>query len=437
MAGGHRFLARRKQCVKHCSMGPQLICDKSTLQALSRGELNVLRRYYSLVVPPVLLMEILGDLKKASHPDECRQEVRVLAEKLAPMNSTVTVEFRRLVLGELSGNPVGMDGRPVLAGGKRVVTNEGKSGMVFETAPENHALLRWQVGEFNEAEGLLADGWRRITQAIDLEAMQRHLRPDYSAHVSFENLTEIAEFVDGMMEGADESRLLVWFLKDAGIWSIGSQDELSAVIKNGNKSLKDLPYTSYCVRTAWIFHFALVFGLITTRATNRVDLEYFYYAPFCDAFSSGDSLHRDLAPHIIPEGIDFVGRDEFKRDLKSLSEWWRNMTDEERASESKCVGPPKNESSFAHQIWTKQMKPGYRDRERLQDRMLPDAVKKMADHVRGLIETGNAENMQPHSLGLDECDFVIVKKTVRLNGPCICGSDVTFADCCGRDIGKE
>jgi hypothetical protein len=40
-------------------MGPILICDKSTMQGLSSAELNLLRRNYSLNIPPVLLMEVL------------------------------------------------------------------------------------------------------------------------------------------------------------------------------------------------------------------------------------------------------------------------------------------------------------------------------------------------------------------------------------------
>jgi hypothetical protein len=43
------------------SVGPTIICDKSSLQALSKDELSVLRKYYSLNVPPILLVEILGE----------------------------------------------------------------------------------------------------------------------------------------------------------------------------------------------------------------------------------------------------------------------------------------------------------------------------------------------------------------------------------------
>jgi hypothetical protein len=45
--------------------GPHLICDKSTLQALSRAELNAWRWYYSLNIPPVLITCCIVPIQKA------------------------------------------------------------------------------------------------------------------------------------------------------------------------------------------------------------------------------------------------------------------------------------------------------------------------------------------------------------------------------------
>ncbi len=49
-------------------MGPITLLDKSILQQISAqkgsDELDALFRHYMIVVPPVLVMEILGDLTK-------------------------------------------------------------------------------------------------------------------------------------------------------------------------------------------------------------------------------------------------------------------------------------------------------------------------------------------------------------------------------------
>jgi hypothetical protein len=75
-------------------MGPVIICDKSTLQALSRDELNALRRYYSLNIPPVLLVEILGDR------DELKADLGHLARWWAGLSAEQQAEE-----GRVSGPP--------------------------------------------------------------------------------------------------------------------------------------------------------------------------------------------------------------------------------------------------------------------------------------------------------------------------------------------
>ena len=179
----------------HCSgpryirrMGPILICDKSSLQSLSPSELNVLRRYYSLNIPPVLLVEILADLKKAEDVAASQGKVQQLARKLVPACSAVNTPFRELIVSEFRGQHIAMDGRPLLTGGRRVKSPDGEEGVVFDEADEDQALLRWQAGEFSEAEALIADAWRKSTLSVDTEGMQRRLRAQYSPKLKLRTL---------------------------------------------------------------------------------------------------------------------------------------------------------------------------------------------------------------------------------------------------------
>jgi hypothetical protein len=149
-------------------MGPILVCDKSALHGLSMAELNQLRRNYSLNIPPVLLMEILADLKKAEDLTASRAEVQRLANKLVPACSAVNVGFRDLVFSEIRGRKITTDGRPILQAGECVVS-QGQKGMVMEQSAYDEALLRWQEGSFLDAEELLAQKWRRNSKIIDLE----------------------------------------------------------------------------------------------------------------------------------------------------------------------------------------------------------------------------------------------------------------------------
>ena len=416
-------------------MGPILICDKSTLQSLNPSELNALRKYYSLNIPPVLLVEILGDLKKHANSQAGREEVRILANKLMPACSTVNTNFRELIRGELTGvASFPMDGRPVLTGGKHVISPEGKKGVIFEISPEAEALLRWQTGKFREAEELMAEAWRLSTLTIDLESMQRQLRGTYSGKLNLQTLASTAKFVDDLMSTVAPDLLLIWFLQD--IIGMFGEKAIQAVQKFRNATPGSLnstaPYTAYCVRAALIFHFALAFGLVSTRPTNRIDLEYLYYVPFCNAFSSGDTFHRKMASLVIRDQM-YADRDELKADLKQLADWWSKLTNEQREEESPTSGPPENEKSVTHRAWQKVMRPGYRERSRQKMKPPPEGFKSVADWKQ-LVDTSTPMN-QP--MQEDDCDFMIVKHSVRLDGPCICGGEKLFKDCCGRGIAES
>jgi hypothetical protein len=412
-------------------MGPILLCDKSAVQGLSGAELNMLRRNYSLMIPPVLLMEILADLRKAGDLERGKKEVQQLANKLVPACSYVNVGFREIVIGELHGYKMPCDGRPVLRKGKSV-TSGGQTGMILEQSPEDEALLRWQRGSFLDAEKLLATEWRRISHAIDLEGAQRVLRDHYSRHTKLRSFAEVATLVGELLQSAPPRKLVSWFLTDSEILANKFEGPLSKIERNSAFKLDaEFPYTSRCLRVALIFHFGLAFGLVSTRSTNRIDLEYLYYLPFCMVFSSGDFLHRDLVQFISKDQI-FIPRDVFKADLQGLAMWWTSLTAKQQEEERHRIGPPEFEASVTHQAWKKFMKPGYRERTPLKQKMSPEGEEKMMDHIRkmmkGVVPAG------PPDLSIDDCDFVVNKRNVRLDGPCICGSDRMFKDCCGREI---
>lgn len=123
-------------------MGPSLLLDKSTLQSLSHDEMGVLRRYFSLVVPPILLVEILADLKKQPNGDR-NPSVQALARRIVPSSSLpVLPNYREIIRAELTGTRVAMDHRPLLLGGQGVRSADGKRGTVIEASGDEQAILR-------------------------------------------------------------------------------------------------------------------------------------------------------------------------------------------------------------------------------------------------------------------------------------------------------
>ena len=338
----------------------------------------------------------------------------------------------------MSGHKGELRGVPVLGGGKPVISEGGKKGFLFEPRAEDAALLRWQAGAFHDAEALLANDWRQTTHAIDLKAMQRELRKEYSTRLKLTTFDEVATFVDDLMASAEPAILLIWFLKDTQICSEELRKKIGEIALGSRFSLEaSLPFTANCIRIALIFHFSLAFGLVSTRPTNRIDLEYFFYTPFCWAFSSGDSLHRDLAPHVFSQGQSFISREAFKADLKQLSQWWAALDEAERKKEMNLPCPPENDASVTHCLWKKHMRPDYRNCLRLEGNLPSEAAKRVMEYVRKLMKTGVPTEESPIHGSLDDCDFVAIPQEVRLDGPSICGSDLLFRDCCGRNINTK
>jgi hypothetical protein len=121
-----------------------IIIDKSTSQSLSFDEILRLSYYYKHNITPVLVMEILGDLKKEAKEGKPPPQQRVIdfATKLFPTNTIVNLHYSKLKMGELSGDPLPMDGRPTVGIHKVVQTPDGKKGWVAEESARSGGTLR-------------------------------------------------------------------------------------------------------------------------------------------------------------------------------------------------------------------------------------------------------------------------------------------------------
>lgn len=67
---------------------------------------------------------------------------------------------------------------------------------------------------------------------------------------------------------------------------------------NGSPPIVDFsPYTAHLLLVDLFFCIGLGADLIgRERPTNKIDIAYLYYLPFCMAFTSRDKLHERTAP---------------------------------------------------------------------------------------------------------------------------------------------
>ena len=308
-------------------MGPIIILDKSTLQSLSINEIIILNKYYLLNIVPVLTIEILGDLKKPSKRSISEKKVTILANKLLPFDSGVNVHYQDSITASLLGHDVKMDRRPILGGGRTVLTKKGEKGIIFEETPEDKAMLRWRNGDFTSTEKIIAERWRGSTRGVDLDSFKKHLNDIYTAIPKFNSLKELKRFLDDLLKRPSyQNNFLTLLVSEFNIDFNVASKIFHRWESEGQKAMhKFSPYAYYCFSVNLFFQFGLMNNLIGTRATNRVDLEYVYYFPFCMAFGSNDKFHKLIAPFFLKSNQSYVSGRELKIDLDAISGRWKNL----------------------------------------------------------------------------------------------------------------
>lgn len=395
--------------------------DKSSLQTLTHDEMDILRRYFSLVVPPVILIEILGDLKKnktrAGDPT-----VMGLARRIVPGASLpILPGFQDLIRAELDGVRIKMDCRPTILRGRQIAAESGEKGHEIPVQPEATLLLKWQKGEFTDGEELLAARYRESIKEFDIGAMQKSLHREYSPRLTLKSLQETADFVDDLIEGGNSESIIRWFVDDA----FGNTTTLTSVLDklpSSGRIQSRFPYLYHCLRISLIFHFATAFNLLSLRPTNRIDLEYLFYLPFTIGFSSGDKLHQQLFEFASIHGNEFIPKDRLKEDFGRLLKHEAETPDSAQA-----IHPPElSEESFTFRLWKKHMKPTAQSRDETMSNLSPEKEKLLMEHVRKLM-SGNQDNEESG----EGKDFLIRNYEITAESPCICGSQKSFGECHG------
>lgn len=116
------------------------------------------------------------------------------------MNGTPCAYHFDLYLNNLLGLPIPMDSRVPRSGG-RLVKNDGKSGTVYNDAPEARAFLRWTKKEFMSLEYDFAERWRR--QTFDLDLIYTGLAlcdVDYKSCKTLDDAKDVAEFLANQID---------------------------------------------------------------------------------------------------------------------------------------------------------------------------------------------------------------------------------------------
>lgn len=171
------------------------------------------------------------------------------------------------------------------------------------------------------------------------------------------------------------------------------------------------PYAAFVLKIDLVVYLGMAISQISSeRPSNKIDISYLYYLPFCMAFTSADRLHERLAPMFMESGQVFVRAADLKASLKQLDDHFAQYREEiERVGLiSFAPYPPQEIENEVSRLWDRFL-PVWRQHARDRERPHQPADSEMA---RRIIEISESPEHVPEHEAEGDPDFVIFTKRV-------------------------
>lgn len=403
-------------------LGPVLIFDKSALQGLSADECMWLENFYTTNITPLFFVEALADLEKEVRSRKTPEDVVGIIAYKTPNMSCVNTHHRNLIAGELmQRGKIKMDGRPILSGG-RTVELEGKTGVIFQEAPEVEASKRWEKRQFLEIERSIAKGWREELASMGQEDLT-YFEKLFETMGKPKTLQELKSKIDLMIEKNTGKVLLEFGMGLLGIIPEARTKVLKIWEASGSKPIKEYaPYFAFVFSIDLFFYVGTagkLFNQFPHPQTHKVDMGYLYYLPFCKIFTSSDKLHITLTPLFMQQDQTFIPGSDLKADFSKLDALYDLLPDEvkERGSVVFAPCPPDDVSFLTTQMWDKYMAKEWRkikDRARKfdgTDKIDPELENALREKMQKIVKESKTVSSEklPDS---DEADHMMIKHMV-------------------------
>lgn len=341
-------------------MGPTTLFDKSFLQALTMDESVLFDNFFIPVVCPIFYVETLADLKKKTRPSrKPEDEVRIIADKCPEMHGAPTPHHWDMAVNDLLGNHVPMTGQTPREEGRQVEAR-GVRAMVFEESEEAKAFRRWRAKDFYAIEHEIARDWRRRLESADLRAMVAEFGKTGILNKKCKTLklakTRADTFVNTINNTLETLSLACSVLE---VSQEIRKKIMNRWLKDDMSPLTDFaPYAAHVLTVDIFFRIAIENNLIkSNRPSNRVDIAYLYYLPFCHVFVSSDKLHRDCASHFMRKDQSFIWGLDLKRGLSKLEEHYNSLPngEKEKGLINIASHPPLEIESIVLELWDKHL----------------------------------------------------------------------------------
>jgi hypothetical protein len=398
------------------SYGPILIFDKSALQSFSTDEAVWLDNFFQSNLTPLFFIETLGDLEKEVKGGKKPEDiVGDIALKAPDRGAHPNAHHRRLVEAELFGlDTVAMDGRGILAGGNPVVLN-GQKGIIFSQSPEEEAFHRWQNRDFLGTERNVAKKWRAALAVSDYEERYKFFRQRFLGGRSLKDLQEVKARTDEYIDRADQQAAFKIGMTLFNIVPEAQERIIERWRAAGKpKIFQFAPYFRFLYSVELFFYLGLASDLISRdRPTNKIDLAYLYYLPFCKVFTSKDKLHERTVPLFMRANQTFVRAEDLKADLAKLDAYYSTLPDEIKRSglHRFANNPPEDTSFLVTRLWDKYM-PTWRQWKEKEKEITPEmreALLQLTEKIKRESQPGNPRE----SFTIGEANYLHMESKAR------------------------
>lgn len=329
------------------------------------------------------------------------QIVGEIASKTPETGGVPNVHHMELYLSSLMGIPTTMDGRPILAGG-RPVKHEGKNGFNFDISPEAKAFSRWQEGEYLQVEHDFAKSWRAQLQSMTFEGSAIYAMKLGIDIKECKNINDAYAAASKIIKTTGKPyKLLEFVLTSLAVPQEYHQKIVKRYQINGFKPFSTFaPYAAFVVKIEIFFHICVSRGFISPdRPSNKIDVSYLYYLPFCQIFISSDKLHRSIAPLFMRDDQKFIWGQDLKEDLKNLNKYYMLFPEEvkDMGIPSFASSPPPDGDFLTSKLWDF-MNPEWRNKDEGRTEPSAEADEKLLKHLKGFT---NAETLPPEDVDFE------------------------------------
>lgn len=397
-------------------MGPITLFDKSFLQSLNTNESVWFDHFYLTIISPLFFMETLADLEKDMKKGRTAEQlVGEIANKTPELHSTPNVHHLDLVISDLLGQTITMDGRPIRGGGTPV-NSRGRYGVNYSESPEEEAFRRWQANEFLEIEKRFAKAWRS-----QLEKMTFPETDDYAKKLGIntakcKNIDDAYNVSGEIISSNNNPYELMAFIFNA--LNVPRNFHTDIIKQYQIRGLGPLtlyaPYAAHVVRIEIFLHICMSRGFISSqRPSNAIDIAYLHYLPFCKIFVSGDKLHKNVSRLFIRQDQTFIWGPDLKADLNTLNTHYmslpKHITDQGIMKFANT--PPVDEDSLTGALWDK-VNPNWRNSKQPKIPLTKEANDKIIGHIKEFRDAP-AIGASRADLSEDDIESLSVQRSIR------------------------